>query len=64
MTMFNTFNCVEDVFWVHLRQLFNICFLTQEDNTIFKLYFNSVGKLFGKIVLYEALRQTTTTWRS
>lgn len=46
----------------YVRQLFNICFLTQEGNTTFKLYFNSVGNFFGKIiVLYEALRQTTTT---
>ena len=41
----------------YVRQLFNICFLTQEGNTIFKLYFSSVGKFFGKSVLYEALRQ-------
>ena len=45
----------------YVRQLFNICFLTQEGNTIFKLYFSSVGKCFGKSVLYEALRNTTTT---
>lgn len=48
----------------YVRQLFNICFLTQKGNTILKLYFNSVDKFFGKIVLYEALRQTATTWRS
>ena len=45
----------------YVRQLFKICFLTQEGNTIFKFYFNSVGEFFGKIVFYEALRQTTTT---
>ena len=48
----------------YVRKLFNIWFLTQEGNTIFKLYFSSVGKFFGKSVLYEALRNTTTTWRS